>query len=135
MIVRYLGGRQFEIEHRGHRVLTDQPHDRGGEDQALTPTELFVGSLAACTALYAASVAHRHGLQRGDLTVEAQWHTDEGENRVEGISLVLAFARPVARDIMEAVRRAAEQCLVHRSIKTAPQITVEVLVRSGVPGQ
>jgi uncharacterized OsmC-like protein len=41
---------RFELQVRGHRLLCDQPLADGGDDQGPTPTELFVGSLAACVA-------------------------------------------------------------------------------------
>ena len=134
MIVRYLGGRKFEIEHRQHRVLTDQPLEHHGEDTALTPTELMMGALAACAALYASSVASRHGLGREDLTVEAQWHLAPDASRVDTIALLLVFARPVPPEIVQAVHRAAEQCTLHGTLRTPPEITIEVAMRSGTPG-
>jgi putative redox protein len=45
--VGFAGGEQYDVDIRGHRLLADQPVDAGGADQAATPTELFVASLAA----------------------------------------------------------------------------------------
>jgi len=131
MIVTYRGGRKFELEHRGHRVLTDQLPEHGGEDAGLTPTELLVGALASCTALYAAAVAARHGLSREQVSVEADWQLAPEGDRVQAIQLRLRFARAVPPLVAEAIRRAAEQCLVHRTLQTPPQISTEVVLPPG----
>ena len=126
MIVRYCGGRRFEIEHRQHRVMTDQPVERRGEDTALTPTELFVGALAACAALYAAAVAVRHGLQREDLSVEAEWHEAEEDTQVDRLSFTIRLARPVEPGIAKALHRAAEQCSLHRTMRNPPPVELKI---------
>jgi putative redox protein len=51
--VAHQGGDRFELGMRGHRLTCDQPLADGGDDQGPTPTELFVGSLAACVGFYA----------------------------------------------------------------------------------
>jgi hypothetical protein len=65
--VSFLEGETYEIGTRNHRVLVDQPERDGGADQAPTPTELFVGSLAACVAFYSGRYITRHGYGRDGL--------------------------------------------------------------------
>ena len=48
--VRHVDGEEYEIRIGGHRVRVDQPMESGGHDRGPTPTDLFVGSLAACVA-------------------------------------------------------------------------------------
>lgn len=59
--VRFVTGESYEFAVRGHRMLVDQPPEAGGEDEAPTPTELFVASLATCVAFYAGRYLTRHG--------------------------------------------------------------------------
>jgi len=50
MSVRYPSGERYEITVREHPIVVDQPIDDGGANDAPTPTELFVASLASCVA-------------------------------------------------------------------------------------
>jgi putative redox protein len=45
-------------------VLTDQPVAGGGQDTAVTPTELLIASLASCVAFYAGRFLLRHRADR-----------------------------------------------------------------------
>jgi putative redox protein len=58
---------------RGHEVRVDQPLAAGGTDEAPTPVELFVVSLATCVAYYAGRYLERHGLSRAGLAVRAEY--------------------------------------------------------------
>jgi len=60
--VTHVSGDRFAIQVRGHRLVVDQPVADGGQDAGPTPTELFVGSLAACVAFYARRFLARHDL-------------------------------------------------------------------------
>jgi len=71
--VGYLRGEAYEIRVGDHRIRVDQPAHAGGEDTAPTPTELFVGSLAACVAFYAGRYLTRHGYDRDGLAVHADF--------------------------------------------------------------
>lgn len=43
--VEHLGGVQFEITARQHRIVSDQPAENGGFDEGMTPPELLLASL------------------------------------------------------------------------------------------
>ena len=60
--VEHLGNVQFEITAREHKILCDQPLDKGGDDEGMTPPELMLGSLASCAAYYAAEYLKKRGL-------------------------------------------------------------------------
>src|SRR5512133_3670431 len=88
--VGYVDGEAYEIRVRGHRVRVDQPADRGGDDSAPTPTELFVGSLAACVAFYAGRYLTRHGYGRDGLAVSAGYDmASDRPTRVGAIRLTV----------------------------------------------
>lgn len=125
--VAYLDGEAYEIGVRHHRLRVDQPERDGGADQAPTPTELFVGSLAACVAFYAGRYLSRHGYDREGLHVHAGFTMSAGRPaRVSGISITLRPppSFPAAR--VPALLAVASHCTVHNSITTQPDITVTV---------
>src|SRR6516225_5436085 len=60
--VEHLGGVQFEIKARQHRIACDQPAENGGFDEGMTPPELLLASLGACAGFYAAQYLKKHQL-------------------------------------------------------------------------
>jgi len=125
--VNFLDGETYEIGMRNHRVLVDQPERDGGDDRAPTPTELFVGSLAACVAFYAGRYLSRHGYQRDGLRVRAEF--EMASDRPARVSSVRLTLRPPARfpaERLPALLAVAAHCTVHNSIITEPDITIAV---------
>lgn len=127
--VRHLAGDRFAIRIRGHEVVVDQPFEAGGDDTAPTPTELFVGSLAACAAFYARRFVRRHGVADGELSVECDYAmSTEPPGRVTGITVRLTVARELPDEIRAGALRAADQCTVKNSIRYPVDIDVSLRV-------
>jgi putative redox protein len=125
--VGYVDGEEYEIQVRGHRVRVDQPTTAGGADRAATPTELFVGSLAACVAYYAGRYLARHGFDRNGLEVRADFRmASDRPARVAAIEITVhpPTGFPVGR--APALAAVAGHCTVHNSITTEPEIRVSV---------
>ncbi|MFF0677508.1 OsmC family protein [Streptomyces tendae] len=51
----------FEVRVRGHVLTVGQPRTDGGRDTAPGPVELFIASVAPCTAHYAGRVVDGAG--------------------------------------------------------------------------
>ena len=116
----YLDGEAYEIGVRSHRVRVDQPERDGGADQAPTPTELFVGSLAACVAFYAGRYLSRHGYDREGLHVHAGFTmSTDRPARVTGIRITLRPPAAFPAERVPALLAVASHCTVHNSITTA----------------
>ncbi len=62
VLVEHLGNVQFEIKARAHTILCDQPVDKGGDDEGMTPPELMLAALASCAGYYAAEYLKKKGL-------------------------------------------------------------------------
>ena len=69
---RWDGGYAVGVEARGHRIAVDEPHDAGGEDGGMMPTEVFLASLASCFCLALAHVAGKRDLDLPGLEVKVQ---------------------------------------------------------------
>lgn len=41
-------GKQISTEIRGHRILTDQPVESGGHNEAPAPYDLFLAAIGTC---------------------------------------------------------------------------------------
>ena len=116
---------RFELQVRSHRLLCDQPPADGGGDQGPTPTELFVGSLAACVAFYARRFLARHDLASGGLRVDAAFTmSTDRPARVDTITLRLIIPQPLAPTRRRALLAVVDHCTVHNSIRTPAHVHI-----------
>jgi len=132
MKVVYSGGKRFEAIARGHSLVSDQPIDSGGTDRGMTPPELFLASLGACAAYYAAEYLNARNLPAGGLEVHVSGEKGGKPVRIAAIQVrVSAPGVDTDERHREGLRRAVERCLIHNTLLTAPHI--EIAIGSGVP--
>ena len=133
---RHLDGVRFSIETRGHRIVTDQPTDNGGQDTGMTPPELLLASLGSCAAFYAAQYLRTRKLV-----------PDEGANGVE-VTVTAEKLKPPARignfcirvacpvaltaEQQEAMQRSVHQCIVHNTLVSQPAIEIRLELPQGM---
>lgn len=125
MDVRFVSGEAYEVAVRGHRVLVDQPADAGGADNAPTPTELFVASLATCVAFYAGRYLTRHGFSRDGLGVSVDFDmADDRPARVAVVRLTVRVPDDLPAERRPALQAVVSHCTVHNSLTTPPDVTI-----------
>jgi putative redox protein len=130
--VTHVAGDRFEIQVRGHRLVCDQPLADGGSDQGPTPTELFVGSLAACVAYYAGRFLARHDIDPGGLRVDAGFSMSANRPaRVDAIDLRLVADEPVTPTRRKALLAVVDHCTVHNSIRIQPDVHITLTEGAG----
>jgi putative redox protein len=121
--VGHTEGDRFAITIRGHGLVTDQPDGPWGRDVGPTPTELFVAGLASCVGFYAERYLRRHALPLDGLEVLCDYEmSQEGPARVRSVDLDVVVAAELTAGQLEALRRVAEHCTVHNSIRIPPEI-------------
>jgi putative redox protein len=126
--VRFAAGEAYEIQVRGHRVAVDQPVADGGADTAPTPTELFVGALAACVAYYAGRYLTRHGYTRDGLAVSAAYDlATDRPARVAAVRITLRAPADLPMERWAALRAVAGHCTLHNSLVNPPDVTLDVV--------
>jgi uncharacterized OsmC-like protein len=127
LVVSHVEGEIYDVHTRGHSVRVDQPTASGGTDTALTPTELFVGSLASCVAFYAGRYLDRHGLSRDGLQVSAEYDMEhERLARVTAIHVTIQVPDDFPIERRPALRAVASHCTVHNSLSDLPVVTVDL---------
>jgi uncharacterized OsmC-like protein len=130
--VVHQAGDRFEIQIGGHRLVCDQPVAEGGSDQGPTPTELFVGSLAACAAHYARRFLARHQIDPGGLRVDAGYTmSTDRPARVDAIDLRLVVDEPLTEARRKALLAVVDHCTVHNSIRIRPEVRITLTEGAG----
>lgn len=129
--INYLGGFQFEVEARGHRVLCDQPAENSGSDQGMAPPEFLLASLGACAAHYAAYYLKARSLPVEGLQVRVSAEKAESKPARLGSFRIEVSLPEVEERHREGVLRAVKACLIHNTLLHPPAI--ETVVETAVP--
>lgn len=123
--VRPAGGRAYEIEVRGHRVLVDQPAGGGGDDRGPQPLELFVAGLAACVATYAGVFLDRNGVGTTGLRVDCEYElADDRPARVGAVRIRIVPPAGLPEDRRAPLLAMARHCSAHNTLRHAPAVDI-----------
>ena len=108
------------IAARSHRFTADEPVNNGGTDTAPSPHELWLGGLAACTALTLRMYAGRKGWDLGALTMDLRVTRDADGN--ESIERKIRLGAPLTGEQRERLAQIAEKTPVTQSVKRGTPI-------------
>jgi uncharacterized OsmC-like protein len=97
----------------------------GGKDKGPSPVELFAGSLGACIAMMVQSYCQRHGYE-GDVEVSLTIELADQPKRVGRIVVDVELPEGVPEEKAEAIRRMAEKCPVHETLRNPPGVDIEI---------
>ena len=126
-------GLKVSIEAGGHRLIADEPEDKGGGNEGPTPTEMFLSGLAACTAMTLRMYANvkKWDLGTVDIEISQAWVTreewpefPEAEERVKvpRITRRIRVTGDLDEKQMERLHYIANRCPVHRVVTENPYI-------------
>ncbi len=124
--VTQLEGVRFSIQARSHTVDCDQPQENGGADTGMTPPEFLLASLGSCAAYYAAQYLKTRNLSQSgvQVTVTAEKLLEParlGNFRIQVVSPV-----PLTDEQYAGMMRSVQHCLVHNTLKSPPEIRIEL---------
>lgn len=128
---KFLNGVQFEVAARGHRLICDQPREGGGDDTGMTPPELMLASLAACAGYYALQYLKFRNLSQEGLSVRVEAEKAQQPARIGSFRIVVHAPSITDPQHITGLYRAAEKCLIHKTLMHTPSITIEVLQSEG----
>ena len=127
-IIKWKGGVRFQAESRGHKVLSDQPVENGGDDQAMTPPELMLASLGTCAAYYALQYLRIHKLPAEDLVIHVEAEKALNPARLGVFHIPVESQAASDPKTYEGIMRAVKKCLIHNTLMGTPRIEIDVPV-------
>jgi putative redox protein len=128
VITNHLGGVQFEINARSHRVYCDQPVESGGFDEGMTPPELMLASLGACASYYAVDYLKRSKLPAGGVRARTTAEKVLGPPRLDEIHIQLECPGVLEDRHRKGLLEAVRKCLIHNTLLHTPNIRVDLVV-------
>ncbi|MFP5227649.1 MAG: OsmC family protein [Acidobacteriota bacterium] len=124
--VNHLGAVQFEIQARKHTIVSDQPAESHGFDEGMTPPELFLASLGACAAYYAADFLRQKNLATEGTRVKITADKVLNPPRIDNIRIEVELPLALEERNREGVDRAVHRCLIHNTLLQPPKIEIAV---------
>ena len=125
-VVRHVANSKLEAVVRGHRLVTDQPVEKGGGNAGPTPPELFLASLGSCAAYYAAEYLLRRDLPAGEMSVHVTAEKRARPERLDAFRIQVTVPGVGDRH-RQGVLRAVRACLIHNTLVGLPSVAVEVV--------
>ncbi|HEY6084708.1 MAG TPA: OsmC family protein [Nitrospira sp.] len=124
--VAYHGGTRYDITSGTHRIVTDQPSLDGGQNAGMSPTELFVGSLASSVGYVVGQFCARHDIPSDGLTIDVEWALTDAPHRVDHIDLSIHLPHRITSDQKNKLLKVAQGCTVHQSIVAIPTVAIRL---------
>ena len=118
-------GRQFKVKVRGHEVMSDLSVEDGGRDAGMAPAEMLAGSLGACVAMMVQAYCDARGYTDGNVAVCVTLEMANDPKRVGGFAIDVELPEGIPEERMDALKRVAELCPVHETLRTPPRIDIE----------
>ena len=126
VIVEHLGGLQFEIKARQHRVVCDQPVEYGGFDEGMTPPELLLASLGSCAGFYAAQYLKKHQLATEGTIVRVSAEKAQNPPRLNNFRIQVEIPSEISDQHNDGLNEAVRHCLIHNTLLNPPSISLEI---------
>jgi putative redox protein len=126
VLVEHLGGVQFEIKARQHKIVCDQPPENGGFDEGMTPPELLLASLGSCAAFYAARYLKKYKLAAEGTRVRVTADKVSEPARMDNFRIEVEIPSAVSDQHRNGVEEAIHHCLIHNTLLHPSLIVLEI---------
>ena len=125
-----------EIHAGRHRIVADEPVSAGGTDSGLSPYDLLLAALGACTSMTVGMYARRKSWPLEEVTVHlrhSKIHAtdcDECETKegmLDRIERDIHFAGPLTEEQRSKLLEIANKCPVHRTLTSEIDIVTRAV--------
>jgi len=119
-------GLEFTVRVHGHEIASDMSEKEGGRDAGPSPAELLAGSLGACIAMMVQGYCQSRGYD-GDVGVSLTVELADNPKRIGTIVLDLELPEGVPEDKKDVIRRVAQRCPIHETLREPPRVDIDIL--------
>ncbi len=123
MQITFPGGKKVAAQWHGFEIMTDQPAP-AGEGAAPTPFDLFLASLGTCAGIFALGFVQSRGLSAEGLGITVNFERDETTHLLSRTVMKITPPKDFPAKYLPALVKAAEQCLVKRTMDNPPKFEI-----------
>jgi putative redox protein len=137
-------GFRTRITAGAHQLIADEPESANGRNEGMSPYELLLSALGACTAMTLKLYIERKKLPITDVEVLLTFdriHIDDcescadevrgAENAIQHISRLIYVTGEVTQEQKERLLYIAGRCPVHLTLHSNPHVEDAVIVKKG----
>lgn len=127
------GNGECRIVHRdsGAEIRSSMAPEYGGSGGAFSSTDLLAAALGSCVATNLEPVAVRHHVPLDAIHIGVEKVLGTSPKRILSLAVHAEVDGDTPSDVLERLRRAADACLVHRSL--SEDIAVVIRVEGAAP--
>lgn len=122
--VSFPGGKRLAARIDQHTVFCDQPEDEGGGGTAASPFDLFLVSIATCSAYYAQGFCEKRDIDTSGMALTLHCEYDEEAKRYPRLEMTLTLPAGFPAKYENAVVKAMEACFVKKHIANPPEFVL-----------
>lgn len=111
-----LTGYAVTLTARNHTVVADEPTELGGTDLGAKPSELLLGSLAACKLITMRMYAQRKGWDLGTVTIQLKYK-EKGDPTI--VEKAIRFTGPLDEKQESRLLEISGRCPVAKMLKNS----------------
>lgn len=124
MKLSFPGGLKVAAAYKGYTIITDQPVKAGGNGDAPSPFDLFLGSIGTCAGFYIVNFCRQRHIPTTGIEVELQFLKDEETGMITKVSIAIKLPPDFPEQYRDAIVRAADVCTVKKHIMNPPQFEI-----------
>ena len=133
VVARLLGNGDCVVDHERSRATlrTSKSPEFGGTGTSFSSTDLLLTALVTCIATDIEPVAVRNGVDVGRIRLRGSKTLSTNPKRVVSLEVTVEIAGEVETLTLQKLQRAADACLVQRSLHPDVACTIDWAVRHG----
>lgn len=114
--IQYEQKKKFIATAGAHKIVIDQPKEKGGDDAGMSPLEVFLASLGSCVAVYAQRYCEGARIDASGLTVEVEAELGkEKPVKFSDIKINVRLSGDIG-DKKDAFLRFISNCPIHNTV-------------------
>ncbi len=125
-------GYRTRITAGNNSLIADEPVDAGGNDEGMSPYELLLSALGACTAMTLRMYIDRKKLPVTGIDVRLSFHKvkpeEPGGTEIHQITREIIISGEVTEEMRERLQYIATRCPVHLTLHSDPQVVDRLVV-------
>ena len=129
MKITFEGNKKIIADYNGHRVVTDQPVESGGENSAPAPFDLFLISIGTCAGIYVKSFCDQRGISTEGITLEQEMKFDPETRMISDLEIKIYLPDTFPDKYRSAVVNSANKCAVKRHLHNPPAMKMVAITR------